>query len=209
MNNAQKYITIKKASSIYGIQSQVFRRWEKKDYIQSIRTPGNVRMFAIADIEQMLSIDTTKTSNAGYIKKPKKNFIYCRVSSRKQADDLERQKQFLFSKYPEYTIIEDIGSGINFNRKGLSTILEYAMQKSIGNIVVAYKDRLARFGFELIEQIVKKGGGKIIVDHNDDYKSSEQELAEDLLAIIHVFNCRQMGRKRYKSVSNDNKNKED
>ena len=83
------------------------------------------------------------------------------------------------------------------------------MQKSIGNIVVAYKDRLARFGFELIEQIVKKGGGKIIVDHNDDYKSSEQELAEDLLAIIHVFKCRQMGRRRYKAVSNDNKNKED
>lgn len=108
-------------------------------------------MFAIADIKQMLSINSAKTSNVGYIKNPQQNFIYCRVSSRKQSEDLERQKQYLLSKYPEYTVIEDVGSGINFNRKGLSTILEYSMQKRIGNIVVAYKDRLARFGFELLE----------------------------------------------------------
>ena len=152
------YITIKKASQIYGIQAQMFRKWEDKGYIQSIRTPGNVRMFAISDIEQMLSLNTAKTSNGISIKKEKINLIYCRVSSRKQSDDLERQKQFLLSLYPQYTVIEDVGSGINFNRKGLSTLLEYAMQKNIGNVVVAYKDRLARFGFELIEQIVKKGG---------------------------------------------------
>ena len=71
------------------------------------------------------------------------------------------------------------------------------MQGIIGEVVVAYKDRLARFGFELIEQIIQKGGGKVVILNNNIYKSSEQELAEDLLAIIHVFNCKQMGKRRY------------
>ena len=71
------------------------------------------------------------------------------------------------------------------------------MQGSIGEVVVAHRDRLSRFGFELIESIVSKGGGKITVLDNDSGKSKDEELAEDLLAIIHVFNCRQMGKRRY------------
>jgi predicted site-specific integrase-resolvase len=129
----------------------------------------------------------------------RQNFCYCRVSSAKQKDDLERQSSYLGSLYPQYCIIKDVGSGINFSRKGLLAILECAMQKQIGEVVVAYKDRLSRFAFELIETIVRKGGGKITVLDNQQYKSKEDELSEDLLAIVHVFSCRKMGQRRYSS----------
>jgi len=129
----------------------------------------------------------------------KKRYIYCRVSSNKQKDDLIRQREFLQRMYPQHDIIEDVGSGINFKRKGIQTILEQSMLGNIEEIVVAYKDRLARFGYELIESIVNQGGGKITIINDEKFKSCEQELAEDLLAIIHIFNCRQMGKRRYGS----------
>lgn len=75
------------------------------------------------------------------------------------------------------------------------------MQGNIGTVVVAHRDRLCRFGFELIEQVVQLGGGRIIVDDDSDqHKSSEQELAEDLLSIVHIYSCRQMGKRRYTKV---------
>jgi predicted site-specific integrase-resolvase len=113
-------------------------------------------------------------------------------------DDLSRQVDYLKRpEYIDYNIITDVASGINFQRKGLSTILEACLQKRIGEVVIANRDRLCRFGYELIDQLVKKGGGKITVLNDPENKSSEQELAEDLLAIIHIFSCKQMGRRRY------------
>jgi predicted site-specific integrase-resolvase len=130
----------------------------------------------------------------------KQNFIYARVSTKKQMDDLSRQIEFLRRpEYSEYILIEDIGSGINFKRKGLSTILDSCLQNNIGEIVIAHRDRLCRFGFELIESLVTKAGGKITVLNNTEEKTCEQELTEDLLSIIHVFSCRQMGKRSYSS----------
>ena len=117
------------------------------------------------------------------------------------------QIEFIRTNKPEYdayTIISDIGSGINFKREGLSKILDSCMQRNIGNIIIAHRDRLSRFGFDLINIIVQKAGGKIIVIDDERDKSSEQELSEDLLSIIHIYSCRQMGRRKYK---NKNKSK--
>ena len=115
-------------------------------------------------------------------------------------DDLSRQLEFLSKpEYSSYTVITDIASGINFKRKGLATILDACLQRRIGDLVVAHKDRLCRFGFDLIQQLVTKAGGKIIVLEDSTDKTSEQELAEDLLSIIHVFSCRQMGKRSYTS----------
>ena len=74
--------------------------------------------------------------------KKKKKIAYCRVSSKKQADDLERQKNFFTTKFPDYELVTDIGSGINWKRKGLKTILESAMSGDISELVVAHRDRL-------------------------------------------------------------------
>jgi predicted site-specific integrase-resolvase len=115
-------------------------------------------------------------------------------------DDLLRQTEYLQQRRPEYASyvsITDIASGINFKRKGLQTILDACLQGTIGELVVAHRDRLCRFGFELVESIVTKAGGKITVLDNDGNKSGEQELAEDLLSIIHVYSCKQMGKRSY------------
>ena len=99
-------------------------------------------------------------------------------------------------------IIQDIGSGINWKRSGLKTILELAMQKKLETVVVAHRDRLCRFAFELIQWILEKNEVKLVV-LNESICSTEQELAEDLLSIIHVFSCKQMGKRRYKKEDNN------
>ena len=105
--------------------------------------------------------------------------------------------------------MSDIASGINFNRKGLQTILDSCIQGTIGEVVIAHRDRLSRFGFDLIKIIIEKAGGKITILDDENNKSTEQELAEDLLSIIHIYSCRQMGRRSYKitqSKSAENQN---
>ena len=94
------------------------------------------------------------------------NFIYARVSSKKQLDDLSRQVEFIKgrrSEYSSYKLVTDIASGINFKRKGLETILDACVQNNIGEVVVAHRDRLSRFGYDLIELLVKKAGVSITV----------------------------------------------
>ena len=94
----------------------------------------------------------------------KLKIAYVRVSTNGQKDDLERQIKYMKKKYPNHKVIEDIGSGINFNRKGLRKIIKLAIEGKIKELVVAYKDRLTRFGFELIEDLIKEySNGKIII----------------------------------------------
>jgi putative resolvase len=193
--NEQEFITIKKAVKAYGISSITLRRWDEKGKIKSFRTPTNLRMFRIKDLESVLNINRDETE--------KQKVIYTRVSSNKQKDDLTRQIKFIQKQFPSHTIISDVGSGINYSRKGLQTILELAMSNKLSEVVVAHKDRLTRFGFELIEFVIKYNGGKIIVLDEKKHKSTEQELADDLLNIIHVFNCRKMGRRRYSSKNTE------
>jgi predicted site-specific integrase-resolvase len=147
--------------------------------------------------------DLEKFFNVNRISSDKKKVVYARVSSHKQRDDLERQTDLLKQRYPDHLVIQDIGSGINFKRKGLQTILDQCLQREIEEVVVAHKDRLCRFGFDVIKYVVEGTGGRIIVLDEEEHKSKEQELAEDLLSIIHVFNCRQMGKRRYNKKPKD------
>lgn len=192
------FISIQKAVKMYGVSSQLLRRWDNEGLLKSFRTPGNVRFFDRCDLEKMLGVNRVDVK--------KKSYIYCRVSSDKQKEDLVRQEKYLRTLYPTYDVITDIGSGINFKRKGLQTILDRAIKGLVGELVVAYKDRLARFGFELIEYIIQKGGGRIKVLDQEEHRSTEQELADDLLSIIHIFNCRQMGKRRYSNKKSEIKN---
>ena len=104
-------------------------------------------------------------------------------------------------KNPQSEIIKDIGSGINFKRKGLRSILERAMRGDRIKLVVAHRDRLARFGFDLIKYIIERNGGEILVLDQISY-SPEPELTRDLLNILHVFSCRMHGLRNYKKQIN-------
>ncbi|NBO39784.1 IS607 family transposase [bacterium] len=127
----------------------------------------------------------------------KESICYCRVSSHGQKEDLERQVSYMQERFPGYRIIRDIGSGINFKRRGLRTILELACKGYVSEVVVAYRDRLCRFAFELVEWLLSLHGVKLVVLNEDLEGSESGELAEDLLSIVHVFNCRIQGRRKY------------
>jgi len=94
------------------------------------------------------------------------------------------------SKYPKHEIYADIGSGINWKRKNFSKLLSESLNGIVTEVVIAHRDRLSRLAFELLENIFKLSGTKLIVLDNTKYQSAEAELSEDLLSIIHIFNCR-------------------
>lgn len=127
---------------------------------------------------------------------------YCRVSSAKQKEALERQvenvRTYLISKGYQFKIITDIGSGINYDKKGLNQLIQMILQDEVSKVVVLYKDRLVRFGFELIENICEfKSVDLEVIDNTE--KTEEQEVVEDLIQIITVFSCRLQGKRAKKT----------
>ena len=178
-----------------GVTLQTIRRWVKEGRLQAIFTPGHTRRYDRQSVELLLGRTIERVEE-------KRSFTYCRVSSSKQLDDLERQKEFLKSECPNHELVSDVGSGINWKRKGLQKILGLSMQGKVEELVVAHRDRLARFAFDLIEFILSKNGTRIRVLDSDEHKSPENELADDLLSIVTIFSCRNMGRRRYKNVVN-------
>jgi putative resolvase len=188
------YVNTKEAKELLRVTATTLRRWDKENKIKTIRTPSGIRFYNRECIQQILGKTGTISE--------KRKIAYCRVSSKKQSDDLERQKNSFKSSHPDHELVEDIGSGINFKRKGLQRILEQTMQGKIAEVVVSHRDRLCRFAFELIEWIFVKNNTKLVVLDKTEYKSESDELAEDVLAIIQVFACKEMGRRRYKSSEN-------
>ena len=193
----RRFLPIRAASHLTGLNAQTLRKFADAKKVKCYRTPSGQRRFDRHSLEAMC--DLVDVDEGGAASK-KCNVIYARVSSKKQLDDLSRQIQFLQSsdsKYASYDTISDVASGINFKRKGLSSILDACIQGNIGEIVVAHRDRLCRFGFDLIQRLVEKAGGKITVLDDNKNKSTEQELSEDLLSIVHIYCCRQMGKRSY------------
>lgn len=202
MNETDFKIPLRKAVQLTGLSPQTIRKWGKHGKIKTFITPSKQQLYYYNEL-------STLNSNISNSKKTpitqKENFLYARVSSKKQLEDLHRQIQYLRqSPFSHYTLITDCASGINFQRKGLKTILESAFRENIGHVVVAHKDRLCRFAFDLINWIISSRGGEIIILDESNSQSDNDELANDVLSIIQIFNCKQMGKRRYKNkVSND------
>ena len=173
------YSNTRTACKQLGVHPNTLRRWEGEGKIKAIRTPGNRRLY---DLSTLLS--------------DRKKIIYARVSSNGQQQDLEQQITYLRTRYPGHELIQDIGSGLNFKRKGLTALLELMLSGNVEEVVIAHKDRLCRFGFDLISNIAARSNTRIVV--LDDVKQSpHEELVQDLLSIIHVFSCRLYGLRRY------------
>ena len=179
------YIPGRKAAVQLGIHQNTLRRYSDEGRIQTIRTASGQRR---SDVDAFVR----ESADAVVV-------CYCRVSSAKQREDLVRQVCFMRERYPNAEIVSDIGGGLNFRRKGLVSILERLHRGDKLRIVVAHRDRLARFGFELIQWLAEQNGGGILVLNNADY-SPEQELTQDILAILHTFSCRLHGLRRYENA---------
>ena len=190
-----KYFSSKTVTQMLGVTAQTLRNWDKEGKLKPSYVKSNGYRYYSED--SILSYTQER--------KTKKNLNvigYARVSSKKQSDDLERQvnniKTYLDSKYSEYEIITDIGSGINYTKPGLKKLIEKINRKEVDLIVVLYKDRLLRFGFELVEYFAELNNVKIEVLDKID-KNQDQELVEDLVQIITVFSCKIQGKRKNKT----------
>jgi len=192
------YVSGIKASKLLGQHQRTLYTWEENGKIETIRTPGGKRLY---NVEKYLLI------NKGLIKpstiddeNTRLKITYARVSSQGQNDDLERQKVYLKKRFPNHILIEDIGSGINLNRRGLNKIIHLAIEGKVEEVVVAYKDRLARFGFELIEGLINKySNGTIKIINKVEKQEPEEELIKDMLQIMNIFVAKMNGLRKYKN----------
>ena len=168
-----------------GLHPQTLRNYAQQGKITFYRNSAGQRLY---DVETYL-----------YGKSGPQLVCYCRVSSAKQRGDLNRQVAQMRQLYPDAEVVTDIAGGLNWQRKGLLSILERLHRGDKLDVVVAHRDRLARFGFELIEWLVQQNGGRVVVLNQPD-ASPQSELTEDLLAILHTFSCRMHGLRRYRAA---------
>lgn len=190
-----QHISIGEAAKIIGVSVVTMRRWEKTGKVKSnFRTFGNHRRYK--------TIDVLKISN----KEERVNIGYARVSSHDQKKDLERQVDFLDNhlknnKIKNIKIISDLGSGLNFKKKGLNQLINLLLSSKVETLYLTHKDRLLRFGSELIFNIAKKFGTEIVIINHKE-QSFEEQLSADVLEIITVFSAKLYGSRSHKNKVN-------
>jgi len=200
--NKIEFVSGKVASKILGVHQRTLYLWEEKKLIDVIRSPGNKRFY---NVKKYLKKYKLYNKNINDNKNHKKlNICYIRVSSKSQINDLQRQKDIMIQKFPNYKLIEDIGSGLNLNKRGIRKIIDYAIEGRINKLVIAHKDRLIRFGYDLIEDLIKKysNGRIIILDNKVKKRKPEEELAFDVLQLMNVYVAKMNGLRRYKNKKN-------
>lgn len=188
------YVSIREASKISGLCPQTLRKMGDDNIIECYKTSSGQRKFSKNSLEKMCQKSPinqcSSTSPANKFLSEKQNFIYARVSSEKNIEELSQQIDFIKNinqDYNSYTYITDYASGFNLKRKGLSVILDACLNNNIGEIVITHEDILSRYHFDIIKNIVDKCGGRIIILGNEKYKSTSKDLLEDLLFFINNF----------------------
>lgn len=187
----KRLVKIGEAADLLGVSVDTLRKWEKSGELMPDRkTQGGTRFY-----------DAAKLLNLGDADYP--TVCYARVSSYDQKDDLVRQKKMLetycSAKGWRTEVISDLGSGMNFNKKGLAKLLEIILHKRTKRLVLTHKDRLLRFGSELVFTLCELQGIEIVIIHRGEKPSFEAELAEDILEILTVFSARLYGSRSKKN----------
>lgn len=186
------YVQPKEASKFYNVTSTTLQNWAKQGKIEYKCLDSGHRRYKIIKPEEEI-VETERNS-----------YIYCRVSSVKQISDLHRQVKVMRKKYPTYKLIMDIGSGLNYKRKGFIKILEQVMQNNVERVMVAHRDRWIRFGYEFYEWLFEQFNTELISEDSSEVKSKSQELTEDLMSIMGIFNARYNGSRKYDSQKDKN-----
>lgn len=180
---SEKYVSPSEAAKTLGVNERTLRRWEEAGKIPAFRTPGGKRRYDISGF-------TVKSSRI--------TVVYARVSNPKHREELQRQCDYLQSKYPTAEVIAEVGGGLNYKRKKFLALMERVMSGDIERIAIAYKDRLARFGFDFFVWLCAKHSCEIVV-LNQVELSPQREMVEDILAILHSFSGRLYGLKKYQA----------
>jgi len=189
------YISAKTIKERFDVSAATLRRWADDGKVQVIRGTGiGKRLYKEGDIENMFGAG----AQIALPKTQKKAICYARVSSSHQKQDLARQIADLTTAFPNHKLISDVGSGLNFERKGFKAILEQVHSGLVSEVVVTHKDRLCRYGIEMVDFIFRKTETKLVVLNKSlpvQGHDTTQELAEDLLAVVTVFVARHNGQR--------------
>ena len=186
-----KLLSIKEASELLNVTTSTLRRWEKEGkLIPDERTKGNQRRYKLSSIRP----ETLKNRQV---------VAYARVSSNDQKKDLERQKKLLelycASNGWSFELISDLGSGLNYKKKGLQKLIKDILNDKVEKLVITHKDRLLRFGAELIFQICKEKDIEVIIINKSENSTFEENLAQDVLEIMTVFSEKLYGSRSKKN----------
>jgi putative resolvase len=192
-----KLYTISQASKLLNIANTTLHQWCKKKLINFSVLPNGHRRFSEFDLEQFINSDTKK------LELKRKTILYCRVSTSLQKENLERQKQrlqdFCASKGLQIDLVlEDIASGMNFKRSNFIKLIKLILNDEVENLIIEYKDRLLRFGFDIIEHMCSHMNTKIIILNDSENTNYKKEITNDLIAIIHHFSMKLYGSRRGK-----------
>jgi len=180
-------------AEMLGVTVKTLQRWDNDGKLKAFRTPTDRRYYTHKQYVDYMGEGNSKKG---------RTIIYTRVSTSNQKDDLTNQVEFLRTFANARGIIvdevfEDIGSGLNYNRKKWNKLIEDCMLGLVKTIIVAHKDRFIRFGYEWFERFLKSNGVEILVVNNESL-SPQDELVNDLISIIHVFSCKIYGLRKYK-----------
>jgi putative resolvase len=180
------FLSIGETAKRLGVSIQTLRLWDAAgSFVPELRTEGGQRRYSVGQV----------SAKAGEVKSAP-TIGYCRVSSAKQAEDLERQKAIVAvacAEYGAFEIISDIGSGMNYNKSGLRDLLDRIADGTVCRLVIADKDRLLRFGAELIFAMCANKGIPVLILNQSPNASFEEDLAKDVLEIVTVFSARLYG----------------
>ena len=187
-----RFIKIGEAAKFLGISIQTLRRWEEVGYLlPSKKSQGGTRYYNSDELVGKKKIENDLT------------IAYARVSSHEQKEDLKRQAEVL-ANYCEkqgwyFQVIQDLGSGMNYSKKGLKTLINLIFEGKINRLVLTHKDRLLRFGAELIFTLCEIKQVEVMIINKGDEVSFEEELVQDVLEIITVFSARLYGSRSKKN----------
>jgi putative resolvase len=188
---SERLYTIKEARKLLGVTTWTIQQWDRQGKIKCVRTVGGRRRIPESEIKRILGLREERMV-VGYV----------RVSSTTQRDDLERQKQLIreFAKekgYGEIQVLADVGSGLNENRKNFLKLLEMIAERRVSKVIVAYEDRLTRFGFDTLKRMFQMFGTSIEVINREE-KTPQEELVEDLITIVSHFAGKLYGMRSHK-----------
>ncbi|RIV16418.1 IS607 family transposase [Alicyclobacillaceae bacterium I2511] len=188
-------LSLEEAAKLLGVSKSTMRRWEEEGRIKPERTPGGHRRYRSEELTHMATHPMSKTDRV--------TIAYARVSSHDQKADLERQaillSEFCTKNGWTHEVIRDLGSGLNYHKKGLRELLQRIMRNDVERLVITHKDRLLRFGAELVFAICEEFQTEVVIVNKSEDASYEDELTQDVLEIITVFSARLYGTRCHKN----------
>ena len=193
--NPERLLKPREFCEIVGISYQTFKKWVREGKVRVVRLQSGRIRVPYSEVERILGMKP-ETREVRVV-------IYARVSSSDQRSDLERQVQYLTQYcsakgYKVVDVLSDVASGLKTNRRGLLKLFDYVVNKKIDVVVITYKDRLTRFGFEYLEYFFRQFGVRIEVVYGEEPKDAYQELVKDLIAIVTSFAGKLYGMRGHK-----------